>query len=266
MASRMAEDPKITQEIEKQKELIEKQLDGKVILVENQFLDTSSTRVRRMLTFQCGDKYLHPKVAKHIQENGFYHVHESKKNLDFETLRKISLSLHHPKRVPHVAGCCKTAGELAERWGANVEDAKRAGILHDITKVLEQDEQLLLCEKYGIIISDFEKAHYKLLHAKTGSVIAREIFGEKEEICQAIYWHTTGKADMTLLEKILYLADYMEPCRNFDGVEEMRDLAFTDLNRALLLGFQMSVDLLSSEGKEVDVYSLEARDYLAKTI
>lgn len=78
----------------------------------------------------------------------------------------------------------------------------------------------------------------------------------------AIYWHTTGKANMALLEKILYIADYMEPNRNFDGVRKMRELTETDLDGALLLGFEMSIDLLKSENKPLDRFTVEARDFL----
>ena len=110
----------------------------------------------------------------------------------------------------------------------------------------------------------FERTNTKLLHAKTGSAVAKEIFGENDAVCGAIYWHTTGKANMTLLEKILYLADYIEPNRVFDGVQKVRDLAFQDLDEALLLGLNMAMDELVREGKPLGQRSLEARDYLLK--
>ena len=89
-----------------------------------------------------------------------------------------------------------------------------------------------MCATYGNILSDFSRKYPKTLHALTGSLVAERIFGENEEVVSAIEWHTTGKADMTLLQKIIYVADYMEPCRNFPGVENLRELAFTDLEAA----------------------------------
>jgi len=125
---------------------------------------------------------------------------------------------------------------------------------------------LLLVDKYGILISDFERTHPKLLHAKTGAYVARYVFGESEEIQRAIFWHTTGKADMSLLEKILYLADYMEPTRDFPGVEALREITWIDLDRALLLAFNMCIEELIRENKSVCADSREARDYIARQL
>ena len=94
--------------------------------------------------------------------------------------------------------------------GAQTELARHAGILHDCTKYLELVPQLHLCEKYGIPLDDLEQKAVKLLHSKTGACIAKYIFGEPDEVYEAIFWHTTGRANMTLLDKILYMADYIE--------------------------------------------------------
>ena len=100
----------------------------------------------------------------------------------------------------------------------------RAGILHDCTKYYELPEQLEICAKYGVELDELEQKAVKLLHSKTGACIAREVFGQPQAVYDAIFWHTTGKADMTTLEKVLYIADYMEPNRDFDGVERLRHL------------------------------------------
>ena len=86
----------------------------------------------------------------------------------------------------------------------------------------------------------------KLLHSKTGAAIARWEYGMPERVCDAICWHTTGKPDMTTLEKILYIADYMEPTRDFDGVERLRALVYEDLDAAVRLGLEMSVEDLTA--------------------
>ena len=130
------------------------------------------------------------------------------------------------------APCWQEAVQLARRWGENPESAAVAGILHDITKILSYDEQLILCEKYGIILDNAEKENPKLLHAITGAAKARDLFGVSEEIYEAIRWHTTGKPDMTTLEKIIYLADYIEPTRDFEGMDRLRALAYEDLSEA----------------------------------
>ena len=133
---------------------------------------------------------------------------------------------------------------------------------HDVTKALPGPEQLKLCDKYGMMLDTFERSHPKLLHAKSGAAVAGAVFGESAAVQSAICWHTTGKPDMTLLQKILYLADYMEPNRDFPGVERLRALAQHDLDEAVLLGLEMSLDLLTETGQPIDVNSRAARDFL----
>ena len=259
---RSADDVDACNRLKKQAERIQKSYGARVILLDNQFVEVSSTEVRRMLRFQCAESYLDPRVLEYIVQNRLYGVGEDLRNLPFESLRKVSLSLHDPRRVPHVIGCCQTAAQLARRWGADEALAARAGILHDVTKALTKTAQLLLCEKYGIMTNAFERQHYKLLHAKTAAAVAQHVFGESASVVDAIFWHTTGKARMSKLEKILYLADYMEPNRNFEGVETLRKLADEDLDAALLCGFEMTISLLKSEGKALNHYTEEARDFL----
>lgn len=226
--------------------------------LENDFLPYSSTSVRAMLAFRCGEKYLAPEVYRFIKEHELYYTAENFKNLPFERLSEISLSLHKANRVQHVIGCSETAAKLAELYGEDPVAARRAGILHDVTKALNGEEQLHLCEKYAIILNQFERKYPKLLHAKTGAAIAGSLFGESELVSDAINWHTTGKAHMTTMEKVVYLADYMEPNRKFEGVEQLRQLTFQNLDDALHLGLQMSVDQLHRRGLEVDPNSLAA--------
>ena len=139
-----------------------------------------------------------------------------------------------------------------------IEDAAEAAILHDITKKLDLNEQLLLCERYGIINDTSEAENAKLLHAKTGAAFARERFGVSDAVYDAIRWHTTGRAGMTLLEKVIYMADYIEPNRDFPGVEKLRALAESDLDAAMILGLEMSLEDLRSYGISPHVNSLEA--------
>ena len=107
-----------------------------------------------------------------------------------------------------------------------------------------------------------EQQALKLLHAKTGAEIARDVFGVDEEIYRAIWWHTTGHAGMTLLEKIIYLADYMEPTRDFPGVEELRKACYEDLDKGLLMGLEMSIEEMTAMGNPVHHATVEARDAL----
>lgn len=126
------------------------------------------------------------------------------------------------------------------------------------------EEQLALCEQYGIALDELERKNLKLLHAKTGAAIARDLFGVSDEIYWAIYWHTTGKADMTKLEKVIYLADYIEPSRDFPGVEKLRRAVHADLEHGLLMALEDSIEEMRQRGNPVHPNTVEARDYLLR--
>ena len=247
--------------IEAQKQTIET-MGYEAVVVENKVTAISSTQLRRLLAFRCAGEFLPEGVLDYIREFRLYDTRADWKNLPMEELEKVVISLLNPNRVAHVLGCRDTAVELAKRWGADVTDAARAGILHDITKAIDGPLQLTLCDAYGKILSDFSRRYPKTLHALTGSLVAERIFGENEEVVSAIQWHTTGKTDMTLLQKIIYVADYMEPCRNFPGVEKLRELAYADMDAALKLGLEMTLEHLKNQGAEVSPESREALAWL----
>jgi len=237
-----------------------------VYLVKNQVVSISSTQMRRLLAFRCAGEFLPEGVLDYIREHRLYDTRTDWKNLPMEQLEQVVISLLNPNRVAHVLGCRDTAVELAKRWGADETDAARAGILHDITKAIDGPLQLTLCEAYGKILSDFSRRYPKTLHALTGSMVAKRIFGENEAVVSAIEHHTTGKADMNLLETIIYVADYMEPNRNFPGVETLRELAFTDIQAALKLGLEMTLEHLKRQGAEVSPESREALEWLGTAV
>ena len=239
---------------------------AKVSLVENEVINISSTQLRRLLAFQAADEFLPAGVGDYIREQGLYDTAAQWKNLPMEELEPIVIRLLHPNRVAHVLGCRDEAVRMAAHWGEDVTNAARAGILHDITKVLDGPLQLTLCEAYGKVLSDFSRKYPKTLHALTGSLVAEKIFGENEAVVEAICNHTTGRANMSTLEKIIYVADYMEPCRDFPGVEKLRELAYSDLDAALKLGLEMTLQHLARQGNEVSPESREALAYLNERI
>ena len=244
-------------DIEKRKREMEQQ-GHTVHLLQNEVVDISSTQLRRMLAFRCAGPFLPQGVEDFIRENGLYGTGKSLKRLPMEELEKVVISLLKPNRVKHVLGCRDTAAALAEKWGADINDAARAGLLHDITKALDGPLQLTLCQEYGTILDDFSKRYPKTLHALTGSLVAERIFGENAAVVSAIRSHTTGKAGMNLLEKIIYVADYMEPNRDFPGVERLRQLAFTDMDAAVKLGLEYTLEHLKKQGAEVSPESKAA--------
>ena len=247
--------------LEKSREALTAQ-GGEVLLLDNPITAISSTQLRRMLVFRCAAGFIPEKVLAYIYETGLYGTERDYRNLPVEELERVVVSLLKPNRINHVLGCRQAATELARLYGADETDAARAALLHDITKALDGPLQLTLCREYGRILDSFSQQNPKTLHALTGSLVAERIFGENAAVVAAICCHTTGKADMNLLEKIIYVADYIEPNRDFPGVEELRRLAYTDITQALELGLRMTLDLLKEQGRDISPESSEALAYL----
>ena len=249
------------EKLQPQREKLEEK-GGDIVFVDNEILPISSTQLRRLLAFGCTDAFLPARVSAYIKQEGLYNLRADWKNLPMDRLEQVMELLMKPKRFHHAQGVRDTAIALAEKWGADPVDAGRAGMLHDVTKALDGPLQLTLCSAYDNMLDDFSLENPKTLHALTGAVVARDIFGENEAVVSAIRCHTTGKPNMNLLETILYVADYMEPSRDFPGVEKLRELAFTDIYGALKLGMEMTLDHLKQQGSTISPRTKEALDWL----
>lgn len=246
-----------------QADFLGREYGGQVSLITlPQINDVSSSEVRGLLEEGKGRRQLWGPVYGYILRNGLYGTCADLKKLSDDDLRAVSYSMIKAKRIPHVRGTEAVSQELAVRWGADPDKARRAAILHDCTKYLTLDEQLKLCEKYDILLDSLEQRALKLLHAKSGAALASHMFGEPEDVCDAIRWHTTGRAGMTTLEKVIYLADYMEPTREFEGVERLRTLAREDLNAAVMLGLEMTIEEMDERGQPVHLNTAEALEWL----
>ena len=176
---------------------------------------------------------------------------------DIEKRITESISAERASHIMRVAEECVKLGEIFLPEVSSY-DIRCAALLHDITKALDGPLQLTICCEYGMVLDDFSKENPKTLHAHTGAMVAQRIFGENPAVVSAIDSHTTGKAGMNILEKIIYVADYMEPNRKFPGVEELRTAAFEDIDRAMEMGLEMTLDLLKKEGKVISKASQEA--------
>ncbi len=183
-----------------------------------------------------------------------------------QKLRKQLEKELKPDRFDHTLGVAYTAASMAMVHGANVEKALIAGMLHDCAKCMSHDEQIKICEKNKIEITEVERRNHSLLHAKAGMYLARTKYDIYDtEILNAIRFHTTGKEDMSLLEKIIYIADFIEPNRKpLEGMETIRKEAFTDIDRCLAHILHDSVIYLQTIGKEVDDTTLDAYEFYKK--
>ena len=186
-----------------------------------------------------------------------------------DTLKKLTKEMEKvqdSKRFVHTLGVEFTAAALAMRYGEDVERAQVAGLLHDCAKCMGNDKLLSACEKHHIPVSDIEKRNPYLLHAKVGSYLAKKEYKvEDPGILSAILYHTTGHPDMTLLEKIIFTADYIEPGRKqAPNLTEIRRMAFEDLDEAVKKILEDTLDYLRSGDGEMDPMTEETYLYYSK--
>ncbi|MCR5356082.1 MAG: bis(5'-nucleosyl)-tetraphosphatase (symmetrical) YqeK [Lachnospiraceae bacterium] len=175
-----------------------------------------------------------------------------------------------PHRFIHSAAVAGTASALAMKYGEDCSKAVVAGILHDCAKCYDDDELVSLCKKKDIPVSGFEEEHGFILHAKYGAYLAKSKYGiEDEDILSAIRWHTTGHEDMTLLEKIVFVADYIEPLRNkASNLKEVRYTAFNakSIDEAVVMIMHDTIEYLKEKGSGIDTITKAAYEfYNAKT-
>ena len=170
------------------------------------------------------------------------------------------------ERLEHTVGVMYTSASLAMRYGANIEKAMTAGLLHDCGKYCSAKEQLKLCEKYKITLTDLEHSMPALIHAKLGAYLAENEYGIKDrEVLDAITYHTTGRPEMTMLEKILYIADYIEPGRDrAQNLPEIRKIAFQDLDETVYQILEGTLGYLSAKGGFVHPTTRQAYEYYKK--
>lgn len=179
-----------------------------------------------------------------------------------ELIRAMQKELKYSRFI-HSLGVAFTAASLAERYGADMHKAETAGILHDCAKYVDVEKMESLCFKNGLSVTAMEKGSAALLHSKAGSILARTKYGiEDEEILNAIRYHTTGRPEMTLLEKIIFVSDYIEPGRDqAPHLEEIRRAAFADLDQALCMILKDTLLFLNGSGKAVDSMTQKTYDY-----
>lgn len=170
--------------------------------------------------------------------------------------------LQKRERFIHSLNVADMAKRLAQVYNADTEKAYTAGLVHDCTKNMSGEKQLEIIKNGGIVLTPLELESPKLWHAVSGSVFARTNLGiEDRDVLSAVRFHTTGKADMTMLEKIIYVADYVSEERSFPGVEQMRKTAFESIDRAVYIGANFTVEKLESLSLPVHPDTVAARDY-----
>lgn len=173
---------------------------------------------------------------------------------DFRKIRKKLKESLSKSRYEHTLGVEFTAAAMAMKFGADIDRTELAGLLHDCAKCIDDEEKLEECKKYNVKITSVEKRNPFLIHSKLGAVYAKEKYGvDDEEILSAIRCHTTGRPDMTLLEKIIFIADYIEPARDkAKNLTEIRKMSFEDIDEAMYMILRDTLEYLEGGEGELD--------------
>lgn len=183
--------------------------------------------------------------------------------IDIEAVERKLASMLTPQRYVHSLGVMKTAETMARHFGENVEKARLAGLLHDCAKDIDKNEMVVLCDRLGVLLDPVKREQRSLIHADLGAKMLETEFGiTDQEIIGAVKYHTLGREHMTNLEKILYLADMIEPNRKpFEGLETLRRLCESNLDCAMLFAVERSIEYILHRHKKLHSQTLATQQY-----
>jgi nicotinate-nucleotide adenylyltransferase len=223
----------------------------------------SSSKIRlAILENQSIEGFVPEAVENYINEHHLYAINEDD-DINMEKLQKRLKKNLSDKRFIHSVSVMETAINLAMHYGIDIEKAAIAGLLHDCAKSLSNKRKLELAVQYSFKLSDAEFENPDLLHAKLGAIVAKEEYGINDsEILNAIDCHTTGKPNMTTLDKIIYIADYIEPKRKpLPRIDYLRELAMKSLDQALVEIIYDTIEHLKQQKRIIDLRSLETYSF-----
>ncbi len=183
--------------------------------------------------------------------------------MKIETIKEKLENMLTPKRYQHSLNTAECAKKVAKVYGVDENKAYLAGLVHDTAKCLTKEEQDYYINKYNVDLDKYEDNNIALSHSKIGAYMAKNEFEiNDEDIIESIKYHTTGKANMDILEKIVYMADIIEVGRNYDGVDELRELTMSgNINEALLISFDYSIEKMLKKKKTIHPTTVHARNY-----
>lgn len=165
-------------------------------------------------------------------------------------------------RFWHSISVALTAVSLAEIYGANKDDALVAGLLHDFSKCVPKDQILLECEKHGVLLSKEDEMADGCIHGFLGAKVCKDLFNINDNVYNAIYFHTCGRPNMTMLEKIIYMSDFIEPLRRFrDIVSDIRKLTYENIDAAIIPASEMNLEFLRKHDKFIHTNTIKTLEY-----
>lgn len=245
-------------EVERQTKSLEDRLGLSFILSKGPMIDISSTEIRKRLGFRKSIKYMVPDCIIEDVRNISIEL-----EFDLNAIEGIVKSRLGEKRFRHTLGVAEKAVELALRYGADSDKAYIAALLHDLAKPMDHSSMLMIAADSGIIFDNETLESADLLHGAIGAIVSEKEIGLSDtDILTAIRYHTTGRPGMTVLEKVIFLADFIEPGRSFPGLDEIRRLSTVDLDEAVLAALESTIEHLNQAKIKIHNSTIESRDYL----
>ncbi len=228
-----------------------KAMGAETIVLDMKKSDISSTQIRAAV---YNDKSISKYVCEDVERYIYAHyLYMNKEQINYPWLHKVLKARMGEKRYQHSCNVSDEAVRLAGLYGADKDKAKLAGLLHDITKETPHEDQLDIMKRYSVPLDDLVLSSPKLWHAMSGAAFVKNVIGvADEDICNAIRYHTSGRAGMSLLEKCIFIADFTSAERNYSGVEKMRELADKSLESAMIYGLSFSIAELAEKNTAID--------------
>ncbi len=183
--------------------------------------------------------------------------------MNIEELKNILETDLIPKRFIHSLNVANMAVKLSSRYGEDCGKALVAGLLHDYARDVRNWDMVPLCEQYGVETDEITRSQPELLHGPLAAAIVQEKFGiDDPDILNSIHYHTTGRENMSILEKIIFISDYIEPGRVFPGVDEIRKVAFSDIDASIIIALDSTIKYVIKKGALIQPDSIDARNFI----
>lgn len=228
---------------------------ARTFILDMKRIDISSSMVRDcVFNDESISEFVDEKVEKYIYAN---YLFMNKSTVNYDRFHKVIRSRMGEKRYIHSVNVAAEAQRLAKKYGADVEKAKLAGLLHDVTKETNANSQLQIIQNSNIILNEVESSSAKLWHAIAGAAFVRDVMGiDDGDVFNAIRYHTSGRKGMSLLEKVIFIADFTGAERDYNGVDKMRALADKSLEEAMAFGLSFSLSDLAQRRLAIDPNTL----------
>jgi len=251
------------QKLDEEIAFLQKKYNARIYKLYTEEMEIASSVIRKRCSEGQSVRYFLPdNVIEYMDDHRLYKTIGQTKMLEFEQIQKKLKKNLKPKRYRHTLGVVESAAKLAEYYGENIEKARYAALLHDCAKNFSDKDLIRVAKEANLELDPIIMEEPQLLHGPVGAVIAKQEYGIKDhEVLNAIAYHTTGRPYMSNLEKIIYLADFVEPGRDYPSVDALREHAYKGLNGAMIFALTNTIRYIASINGYIHGRTVDARNY-----